>query len=133
MGERFGTFGFNLLCNIYGSFTETNSQKNWVEQINPIFIYFTISGQEILELPPNPSVYIYLTLKTVLGSIIPLYLWNAAFALTSPLYMAVGSSLTIPLNFVADYFMGNTVGWSEAIGAVIVSFGCLLMNITDLK
>ena len=99
----------------------------------PIFIYFTISGQEILELPPNPSVYIYLTLKTVLGSIIPLYLWNAAFALTSPLYMAVGSSLTIPLNFVADYFMGNTVGWSEAIGAVIVSFGCLLMNITDLK
>lgn len=99
----------------------------------PVLIYLSISGNEVLELPPNRSIYIYLVLKTVLGSIIPSYLWNVAFALTSPLYMAVGTSLTIPQNFVADYFMGNSVGWSEAIGAVIVTFGCLLMNLTDLK
>ena len=99
----------------------------------PIFIYLTISGQEILELPPNQSIYMYLLVKTVLGSIIPSYLWNVAFALTSPLYIAVGTSLTIPLNFIADYFTGNKIGWNEAVGAVIVTFGCLLMNVANLK
>lgn len=99
----------------------------------PAFIYLTISGNEVLELPPNRSIYIYLILKTVIGSIIPSYLWNVAFTLTSPLYMAVGTSFSIPLNFLADYFMGNNVGLQEAIAAIIVTFGCLLMNFAELK
>ena len=85
-------------------------------------------GQEALELPPNQYIYIYLLLKIFLGSVIPSYLWNVAFALTSPLYIAVGTSLTIPINFVADYFMGNAVGWNGCVGAIIVTIGCLLMN-----
>lgn len=98
----------------------------------PIFIFLIISKQESLELPPKASIFIYLILKTVLGSVIPSYLWNVAFALTSPLYIAVGTSLTIPLNFIADYFMGNQVGWSEAIGAIFVTAGCLIMNLAEL-
>lgn len=114
-----------LLFAFIGCFTMTTC---WL-----ILLYLTISGNEVLELPPNQSIYFYLVFKTVIGSIIPSYLWNVAFALTSPLYMAVGTSLTIPLNFAADYFMGNGVGRSKAFGAVIVTFGCLLMNLTDLK
>lgn len=92
----------------------------------------SVSGQETLELPPKTSIWVYLILKTVLGSIIPSYLWNVAFALTSPLYIAVGTSMTIPLNFVADYFMGNKVGLTETLGAVFVTAGCLIMNLTEL-
>lgn len=98
----------------------------------PIFIFLAISKQETLELPSNGSIYLFLVLKTILGSVIPSYLLNVAFALTSPLYIAVGTSLTIPLNFVADYFMGNAVGWSEAIGAIFVTIGCLIMNLAEL-
>lgn len=98
----------------------------------PIFIFLAITKQETLQLPPKASIYLFLILKTLLGSVIPSYLWNVAFALTSPLYIAVGTSLTIPLNFIADYFMGNTVGWSEAIGAAFVTAGCLIMNLTEL-
>lgn len=98
----------------------------------PIFIFMSISKQETLELPPKPSIWVYLILKTVLGSIIPSYLWNVAFALTTPLYVAVGTSMTIPLNFIADYFMGNSIGWSEAFGAAFVTAGCLIMNLTEL-
>ena len=98
----------------------------------PIFVFLTVSKQETLELPPKASIYLFLVLKTVLGSVIPSYLWNVAFALTSPLYIAVGTSLTIPLNFIADYFMGNQVGWSEAIGAAFVTAGCLIMNLAEL-
>lgn len=98
----------------------------------PILIYLNICDQEVFELPPRPSIYIFLLLKTVLGSIVPSYLWNVAFALTSPLYIAVGTSLAIPLNFVADYFLGNSIGISETIGAFLVTVGCLLMNLTEL-
>ena len=98
----------------------------------PIFIFVAVSNQETLELPPKFSIWIYLILRTFLGSVIPSYLWNVAFALTSPLYIAVGTSMTIPLNFVADYFMGNSVGWPEFFGAAFVTVGCLIMNLTEL-
>jgi drug/metabolite transporter (DMT)-like permease len=98
----------------------------------PIFIFLAITKQESLELPPKASIYIYLILKTFMGSVIPSYLWNVAFALTSPLYIAVGTSLTIPLNFIADYFMGNRMGWSEGIGAILVTAGSLIMNLAEL-
>jgi solute carrier family 35, member F5 len=99
----------------------------------PIFIFLSLSKQETLELPPNATIFVFLVLKTVLGSVIPSYLWNVTFALTSPLYIAVGTSLTIPLNFVADHFMGNPVGWSEAIGALFVTAGCLIMNLAEIN
>lgn len=98
----------------------------------PIFIFLVISKQESLELPPKASIYVYLILKTILGSVIPSYLWNVAFALTSPLYIAVGTSLTIPLNFIADFVLGNQLGWSEVFGAIFVTAGCLIMNLTEL-
>lgn len=98
----------------------------------PIFFLLSLSGQETLELPPRPSIYLYLLLKTLLGSVIPSYLWNVAFALTSPLYVAVGTSMTIPLNFIADYFMGHSLGWIEAVAAVLVTVGYLIMNLTEL-
>lgn len=98
----------------------------------PVFILASLTKQESLELPPKSSIYVYLVLKTLLGSVIPSYLWNVAFALTSPLYIAVGTSLTIPLNFIADYFMGNAVGWPEAIGAFFVTAGCFIMNLGEI-
>ena len=95
----------------------------------PVFIYLHLSGQERLELPKSGLVYLFLALKIVLGSVIPTYLWNVTFALTSPLYIAVGTSLCIPLNLVADWMMGNGVSWSGAIGAAFVTAGCFIMNL----
>jgi solute carrier family 35 protein F5 len=95
----------------------------------PVFIYLHKSGQERLELPKTGMVYLFLGLKIVLGSVIPTYLWNVTFALTSPLYIAVGTSLCIPLNLVADWVMGNGVSWSGAIGAAFVTAGCFIMNL----
>lgn len=98
----------------------------------PVLLYLQLSGNEKLELPPKAIIYVFLVLKTVLGSIIPTYLWNVTFALTSPLYIAVGTSLTIPLNCVADYFMGNKLSWTSTIGAFFVSIGCLIMNLAEI-
>lgn len=70
----------------------------------PVLIILSVSDQEVLELPSKLSIYFNLFLKIILGSIIPPYLWNLAFAMTSLLYIAVGTSLAIPLNFIADYF-----------------------------
>lgn len=98
----------------------------------PVFFYLHASKQERLELPPNALVYIFLILKTLLGSVIPSYLWNVTFALTSPLYIAVGTSLTIPLNLVADYLMGNPISASGVIGAAFVTAGCFIMNLAGM-
>lgn len=95
----------------------------------PVLLYLHLSKQERLELPTSGLVYLFLFLKVILGAVIPTYLWNVTFALTSPLYIAVGTSLSIPLNLVADYLMGNPVTWSSAIGAAFVTAGCFIMNL----
>ena len=81
----------------------------------------------ILTLP----IFLFLLLKGLLDNVLSDYLWARAVILTSATVASVGVGLTIPMAFVADYFMGNYNGSQsgEVLGAILVLIGFLFVNI----
>lgn len=78
--------------------------------------------------PPPPS----LTLPNPLPAMDSLYgvLLVAAVALTSPLFVAVGSMLVVPLSMLSDWWLhGTTPSLLGIVGAVLVVLGFVLLNV----
>mmetsp|Transcript_17774 Transcript_17774/g.22725 ORF Transcript_17774/g.22725 Transcript_17774/m.22725 type:complete len:302 (-) Transcript_17774:27-932(-) len=76
-------------------------------------------------------IFLFLLLKGLLDNVLSDYLWARAVILTSATVASVGVGLTIPMAFVADWFMGNYNGTQsgEVWGAILVLIGFVFVNI----
>eukprot|EP00986_Skeletonema_menzelii_P008373 scaffold3508_cov149-Skeletonema_menzelii.AAC.8 len=76
-------------------------------------------------------IFLFLLLKGLLDNVLSDYLWARAVILTSATVASVGVGLTIPMAFVADYFMGNYNGSQsgEVWGAILVLIGFVFVNL----
>jgi solute carrier family 35 protein F5 len=76
-------------------------------------------------------VFLYLVAKGTFDNVISDYLWARAVILTSATVATVGLSLTIPLAFASDWFMGhaNVANVRSVVGALSVLLGFTFVNV----
>jgi len=103
---------------------ETVEPSDW-DYPDPDYTQDTTS--HILTMP----VFLYLILKGLLDNVLSDYLWARAVILTSATVASVGVGLTIPMAFVADWFMGNynASQSGQVWGAILVLVGFVFVNI----
>lgn len=104
---------------------ETVELSDWDD---PDQDYTQETSLHILTMP----IFLFLLLKGLLDNVLSDYLWARAVILTSATVASVGVGLTIPMAFLADWFMGNYNGSSqsgEVWGAILVLVGFVFVNI----
>lgn len=103
---------------------ETVQPSDW-EYPDPDYAQDTTS--HTLTMP----IFLFLLLKGLLDNVLSDYLWARAVILTSATVASVGVGLTIPMAFVADWFMGNynASKGGEVWGAILVLVGFVFVNI----
>eukprot|EP00293_Proteomonas_sulcata_P008966 CAMPEP_0184305278 /NCGR_PEP_ID=MMETSP1049-20130417/14593_1 /TAXON_ID=77928 /ORGANISM="Proteomonas sulcata, Strain CCMP704" /LENGTH=151 /DNA_ID=CAMNT_0026617307 /DNA_START=381 /DNA_END=836 /DNA_ORIENTATION=+ len=100
----------------------------------PILAILHFSNFEIFK-PLTIEVSLYLSVNGLLGTVLSNVLWAKAIILTSPLIVNIGTSMSIPLSFFADYINPNStpppmrVEYLIGSGLVVSSF--LLASIVD--
>jgi len=89
----------------------------------PILVFLHVAGIETFELVPW-GVVGYLTVNSLVGTVLSDLLWAQGVILTSPLVVNIGMSLTIPLAFLADKLNPTTedppMSWEYLLGASLV-------------
>jgi solute carrier family 35 protein F5 len=99
----------------------------------PILIVLHIYRIEIFQLPKNWKEWISILVNVLFGSLIPNYLWNIAFMLTTPLVVAIGISFTVPITLISEYFYGKEqITWVYLVAGSMVVLGFLLINLSTL-
>lgn len=82
-----------------------------------------------------PSAYIafLIVMNSLFGTVIPNYLWNAAFLFTSPLTVAIGLSFMTPLSlFVGWLQYGYVIQYYHVIATLMMMGGFLLVNMAEI-
>ena len=95
----------------------------------PVFVILDLSGVEPFEWPPL-AVLPALLFNALVGTVVSDLFWLAAVLLTSPLVTTLGTSLSVPVAMVLDYFLRGDrypAGYSVGAGCVVVGF--LLVNL----
>lgn len=76
----------------------------------------------------------YILVNVFVCGLLPNYLWNIAFICNSPFTVAVGTSFSLPLTFVIEYFLQQkyTHSLTEYFAAILMVVSCLLVNLSQL-
>jgi len=88
---------------------------------------------EPFALPSTPHMWLCLLTNIIFGGLIPSYLWNVAFACTSPLIVAIGISFNIPLTLAVEYFLeGPPLDLLKLAAAMCVVTGFIIVNLASI-
>lgn len=82
---------------------------------------------------PSQEAAINIAINAVIGGLIPNYMWNVAFALTTPLMVAIGLSFSTPLGVAAGYIKKGELKTESVIAAVIIILSFCLLNLASLN
>lgn len=94
---------------------------------SPILVYLLASG-ELAGL--SWGLIGWICLKSLGNNVLADYFWARAVVLTSPTVVAVGLSITVPLAFLSDFMLHQTVpDWLNTAGALLVVVGFTLVNL----
>lgn len=99
----------------------------------PLLIILHATGFELFEWPKDGKEWASILANVVLGSLLPNYLWNIAFLMTTPLVVAMGISFTVPVTLMTEYFYGKEqITWVYLVAGSMVVVGFLLINLSSL-
>lgn len=81
---------------------------------------------------PSLTEFKWIVMNGILDNVISDYLWARAVILTSATVATVGVGLTIPMAFIADFFIlkKNINDFNSLLGALAVLIGFLLVNVS---
>lgn len=82
---------------------------------------------------PSREAIVNIVINAIVGGLIPNYMWNVAFALTTPLIVAIGLSFSTPLGVIAGYIKNGELKTESVIAAVIIILSFCLLNLADLN
>ena len=82
---------------------------------------------------PSRQTAGYIAINAIVGGLIPNYMWNVAFTLTTPLMVAIGLSFSTPLGVIAGYIKDNVLKTESVIAAVIIILSFCLLNLASLN
>ncbi|KAM7428869.1 hypothetical protein ABFA07_020209 [Porites harrisoni] len=85
----------------------------------PGFLFFNYFRLEVFELPPSATVWGYIALNAVIGTVLSEFLWLWGCYLTSSLTATLSLSLIIPLTMCVDVFMRRVhFSWMFLLGTI---------------
>ena len=100
--------------------------------IVPGMAFAHIMGWYIVKMPSHDAATNIL-INAIIGGLIPNYIWNVAFALTTPLMVAIGLSFSTPLGVIAGYIKKRELKTESVIAAIIIILSFCLLNLADLN
>lgn len=85
----------------------------------PGFLFLNYYKLEVFQLPPDATVWGYIALNALVGTVLSEFLWLWGCYLTSSLTATLSLSLIIPLTMVVDVFMKRVhFSWMFLIGTI---------------
>ena len=82
---------------------------------------------------PSANIAMLIVLNSLFGTVVPNYLWNAAFLFTSPLTVAIGLSFMTPLSLFVGWFSDNMqIHYYHIIATLMMMGGFMLINFADI-
>lgn len=100
--------------------------------IIPIMIVCHCTGLYVIELPDRKTT-IYIVINAIVGALIPNYMWNIAFSLTTPLMVAIGLAFCTPLGVLAGWFKNEIILPQEVAAIIIIILSFCLLNLASLN
>lgn len=82
---------------------------------------------------PSPDIIVNIVLNALVGGLLPNYMWNVAFAFTTPLIVAIGLSFSTPLGLLSSLYLGQTIYWEDYVASVIVVLSFAVLNLASLN
>lgn len=82
---------------------------------------------------PSSDAAMNILINAIIGGLIPNYMWNVAFSLTTPLMVAIGLSFSTPLGVVAGYIKKGELKTESVIAAIIIILSFCLLNLASLN
>lgn len=82
---------------------------------------------------PSPDIALRILMNSVFGTVIPNYLWNAAFLFTSPLTVAIGLSFMTPLSLFVGWMREEMqIHYYHIVATILMMSGFMLINFADI-
>ncbi len=94
-------------------------------------LFFVLHTYEIERFvwPSDLLAWTSILFNVIFGSLVPTYLWTVGFVLASPMAVALGISLTVPITLVNDMLWSNdSVKIPAMVAGGLVVAGFLLIN-----
>jgi len=97
----------------------------------PFLLLFHVTGIETLE-PISNRVLLWLTVNGVMGTAMSNVVWATAISMTSPLITNLGTSLSIPFSFLADFLNPESqnpdLHWQYVLGSVLILLSFIVVS-----
>lgn len=100
--------------------------------IIPGLTFAHFMGWYVVKMPSNDAA-MNILINAIIGGLIPNYMWNVAFSLTTPLMVAIGLSFSTPLGVVAGYIKKGELKTESVIAAIIIILSFCLLNLASLN
>lgn len=100
--------------------------------IIPGLAFAHVMGWYVVNMPSSDAATNIL-INAIIGGLIPNYMWNVAFSLTTPLMVAIGLSFSTPLGVVAGYIKKGELKTESVIAAIIIILSFCLLNLASLN
>ena len=100
--------------------------------IIPGLILAHFMGWYIVKMPTSDAATNIL-INAIIGGLIPNYIWNVAFTLTTPLMVAIGLSFSTPLGVLAGYIKKGELKTESVLAAIIIILSFSLLNLASLN
>ena len=98
----------------------------------PIFLLLHYTEVEPFVWPYDLASWASILFNVIFGSLLPAYLWTAAFELTTPMAVALGISCTVPLTLAFEVLYSHEVQWYSLVAGGLVVAGFLMINSRNL-
>ena len=82
---------------------------------------------------PTAKTALNILINAVVGGLFPNYMWNVAFAFTTPLIVAIGLSFSTPLGLFTSWILKETINFEDYIAAVVVVLSFAVLNLASLN
>lgn len=100
--------------------------------IVPVLVASHLFGYYIIELPDSKTC-MSIFINAIVGALIPNYMWNIAFSLTTPLMVAIGLAFCTPLGVLAGWFNNDTIYPQDIIASSIIILSFCILNLASLN
>ena len=100
--------------------------------IVPIMVLCHFAGWYVIELPDYKTI-LNIFINAIVGALIPNYMWNIAFSLTTPLMVAIGLAFCTPLGVFAGWLNNEKILPQDIMAAVIIIVSFCLLNLASLN
>jgi solute carrier family 35 protein F5 len=89
-------------------------------------------GWEAFQLP-DLQITKLIILNSLFGTVVPNYLWNAAFLFTSPISVAIGLCFMTPLSLFVGWIQNElTIRYYHIVATLLMMCGFMLINFADI-